>query len=60
VFVDQVATSLLPIATHFVTTFDEASECLIATLTLGRDDWVVVFGDVKLQEVSRREVGFAF
>jgi hypothetical protein len=59
-FVDQVATSFLPVAAHFVAAFDEASERLIASLTLGRDDWVVVLCYVKIQKVSRREVGFAF
>jgi hypothetical protein len=57
--VDQVATSFLPVAAHFVAAFDEASERLIATLTLSSNNGVVVFCDVKLQEVSCGKVRFA-
>lgn len=59
-FINQMAASLLPIATHFVAALDEASERLFATVTLGCDDGIVVFRNVQLEEVSRGEVGFAF
>lgn len=60
VFVDQMAASLLPVTTDFVAAFHKASECLVAAFTLSRYNWVVIFRNVQLQEVSRGEVGFAF
>ena len=49
--VDEMASSLRPVATYLVTAFHKACECLVATFTLRRDDWVVVFCYVQLQEV---------
>lgn len=57
--VDQMATSLLPIAAHFLAAFDEADESLLTAFSLGGNDWIVVLGYVQLEEVSRGKVGFA-
>lgn len=58
--VDQMATSLFPIAAHFVAAFDEAGESFTTTFSLSGNDGIVVLGDVKFEEVSGWEIGFAF
>lgn len=57
--VDQMATSLLPIAAHFLAAFDKAGESLLTAFSLGGNDRIVIFRDVQLEEVSRGKVGFA-
>ena len=57
--VNEMTSSLRPVATYFVTTFHKACEGLVATFTLCRDDGIVVFGNVQLQKVRCGKVGFA-
>jgi hypothetical protein len=60
VLVNEMASSLRPVAAQLVAAIYKARECLVATFTLRRDDRVVVFCYVKLQEVQCGKVGFAF
>lgn len=50
---------LLPISTDFVATLDKAGVGFVAALAFGKDDGVVVFGYVKIEEVSCGEVAMA-
>jgi hypothetical protein len=59
VLVNEMASSLRPVAAYFVATLYKACKGLVATLTLRRDDRVVVFCYVQLQKVQCGKVGFA-
>ena len=59
VLVDQMAAPLLPVAAHFLAAFDEANEDFLTAVTLSCDYRIVVFRNVQVEEVRRREVCFA-
>lgn len=58
--VDQMAAPLLPVAAHFLATFDEASEDFLTAVTLSCNERVVVLADVQAEEMCRGKVCFAF
>lgn len=54
-----MATTLSPVVAYFVAALHEAGKCLLAVFAPCRDEGIMVFRYVKLEEVGRREVGLA-
>jgi len=50
-FVDQMHTSLLPGQTSFITALDKARICLFSSFFASGSDRIMVFGNVKVQEM---------
>jgi hypothetical protein len=60
--VNQMTSSLLPFGADFVAAFHEAGVRLLSSFPFGREDRIVMFGYVQVQEVRCWEVlaaGFA-